>query len=87
MVVGDAVNTIAVGTLNVQPASGIEWIIHNIFHNTDTTLSIVSSANTITFDTDVGAGIWAKYPFHATNTFYLQAISSGTIAADGIVSK
>ena len=85
--VGDAFSTVAVDTLNIQPVSGYEWIIHNIYHGTDSTLNWVSSTNTIKVDTDPGEGIWAKYSFHVTNSVYIRITSAGTISADGIVSK
>ncbi|MEM2260852.1 MAG: hypothetical protein QXK24_00225 [Ignisphaera sp.] len=85
--VGDAVNTVGVGTLIIRPPEGYEWIIHNIYHSTDLTLSVVSPIATFDFETDPGPGVFAKYSFHMTNSFYIMAKSAGTIAADGIVSK
>ena len=86
--VGDAVNTVAVGTLIIRPPTDYEWIIHNIYHVSDATLDLITPSGTISaIDTDIGAGLWARYAFHVTNTYYLQVRSSSTIVADGVVSK
>lgn len=95
MTQGDAVGGIssitAAAFLAIQPGSGIEWIIHNIYHEAEAELYIVEGANTLLFDDAAAKGSWSAYFFHLTNTHYLKVKNTNAgaklIGYDGIVSK
>jgi len=96
MAVGDVksglVNVAAGGYLDIRPPSGEEWVIHNIYHAYDVDLAFTDGTNVLTFDTDTGAGVYAKYAFHVTNSLWIRVINKDTanprlIGYDGIVSK
>lgn len=96
MVLGDAyqglVTVPAGGYLDIQPPSGVEAVIHNIFHEYDVDLQWYDGTNALTFDTDLGAGVYAKYAFHVTNSIRIRVYNRDTanarkIGYDGIQSK
>jgi len=86
---GDSIATTAL--LTVQPPAGEEWVIHNIYHASDVTLIKTDGAYAIEFDSEPGAGLYAKYAFHLTNTDYLTVRNDDAetmdIAFDGVVTK
>jgi hypothetical protein len=71
MAVGSIVNNIvsvaASSFLDIQPPSGSEWVIHNIYHAFDVTVEYYDGTNELQFDTDTGAGVYGKFAFHCTN--------------------
>jgi len=77
--------------LDIQPPSGEEWVIHNIFHESDVQLEFYDGTNALVFDTDTGAGVYAKYAFHVTNTRRVRVKNTATtpklIGYDGVQSK
>lgn len=81
----------AAATLTIQPGSGVEWIVHNIYHEAEVELYIVESTNELLFDDDSVKGSWSTYFFHLTNTHYLKVKNTNAgaklIGYDGIVSK
>lgn len=96
MAVGDVVSNMAAAvannaTTNIQPSSGVEWVIHNIYYEGAVEFYIVNGANTIKFDSDTTFGARLGAVFHPTNTQYLQIknVSGGAIdiAYDGIQTK
>jgi hypothetical protein len=95
MVVGDVVadiQSVAAGAyLDIQPASGVEWVIHNIYHEHDVELSRYDGTNSLTFDSDSGAGVYAKYAFHCNNTDRIRVKNMNTsarlIGYDGVQTK
>jgi len=96
MAVGDVKSSIAVvsagGRLDIRPPSGEEWVIHNIYHEYDVDLEFYDGTNAITFDTDSGAGVYAKYAFHVTNTIRirvenLDGSNSRKIGYDGVQTR
>ena len=96
MAVGDVksglVNVAANGYLDIRPPSGEEWVIHNIYHAYDVDLAFTDGTNVLVFDTDVGAGVYAKYAFHVTNSLWIRVINKDTanarlIGFDGIQTK
>ena len=96
MAVGDVksglVSVAAGGSLDIRPPVGEEWVIHNIYHAYDVDLAFTDGTNVLTFDTDVGAGVYAKYAFHVTNTLWIRVINKDTanarlIGYDGIQTK
>jgi len=93
MAVGDVVadiQSIAAGAyLDIQPGAGVEWVIHNIYHESDIQLELYDGTNSLIFDTDAGAGIYAKYAFHVKNTIRIRvknthATLAKLIGYDGI---
>jgi len=94
LAVGDVVNeitSIAAGAyLDLQPSGTIEWVIHNIYHESDIQLEYYDGTNSLVFDTDAGAGVYAKFAFHCTNAHRIRVKNAaGTaklIGYDGIVT-
>ena len=84
MAVGDVVADIqsiaAAAYLDIQPAVGVEWVIHNVYHEFDVELSRYDGINSLAFDTDAGAGIYAKYAFHCNNTDRIRVKNTNTAA-------
>ena len=95
MAVGDVVSdlqSIAAGSyMDIRPGSGIEWVIHNIYHEDRVQLSFYDGTNEIIFDVDYGLGVWAWYEFHCNNTRRIRiknmAASAKLIGYDGIITK
>jgi len=85
MAVGDVKSGLASvdagGYLDIRPPSGEEWVIHNIYHAYDVDLAFTDGTNVLTFDTDVGAGVYAKYAFHVTNSLWIRVINKDTANA------
>lgn len=75
MVVGDVKKGIATVTtgayLNIQPAAGEEWTIHNIFHAAEVELYVSNGTLTILFDSETQYGAWLRHAFDLANDFYL----------------
>jgi len=95
MAVGDVVSGLASvpagAYLDIQPAVGVEVVIHNIYHDGDIQLELYDGTNSLVFDTDPGAGVYAKYAFHITNTLRIRVKNTSTSACligyDGIQTK
>jgi hypothetical protein len=95
MAVGDVTSDIqsinAGSYLDIQPGSGIEWVIHNIYHEDQVQLEFYDGSNSLIFDSDTGPGIWAWYEFHCNNTRRIRAkntaATSKLIGYDGVVTK
>ena len=95
MAVGDVFSGLAsiaaAAYLDIQPAAGVEVVIHNIYHDGDIQLEFYDGTNSLIFDTDAGTGIYAKYAFHVTNTRRIRvkntAATAQLIGYDGIQSK
>lgn len=77
--------------LDIRPPEGEEWIIHNIYHESDIQLELYDGTNSLIFDFDLGAGLYAKYSFHVTNSIRIRvknlASSAKLIGYDGVQSK
>ena len=95
--VGDAVVIIptsvaAAASLTVRPASGEEWIIHNILSADGYPIEvyITDGTNPILVATNRSGG-FLGYAFHLTNTVYMTIkntdASARYISYNGIVSK
>jgi hypothetical protein len=84
MAVGDVVadiQSIAAGAyLDIQPSAGVEWVIHNVYHEFDVELHRYDGTNDLTFDTDTGAGVYAKYAFHCNNTDRIRVKNTNVAA-------
>ena len=96
MAVGDVVSgqssIAAAAYLDIQPSAGVEWVIHNIYHEYDIELSQYDGTNTLVFDTDAGVGVYARYAFHCTNSRWIRVKNTDAslarlIGYDGIVTK
>ena len=96
MAVGDVKSGVtsvsANGYLTIQPPSNEEWVIHNIYHEYDIELVLTDGTNDLVFDSDSGAGAYAKYAFHVTNSVYLKVHNKDTsnarlIGYDGVQTK
>jgi hypothetical protein len=96
LAVGDVksglVSVAAGGYLDIRPPAGEEWVIHNIYHAYDVDLAFTDGTNVLTFDTDAGAGVYAKYAFHVTNNLWIRVTNKDTVNArligyDGIQTK
>ena len=89
--VGDISSVNAAAVLTIQPAAGVEWIIHNIFHEAEVELYVVKSTNELLFDDAATKGSWSAHFFHLTDTQYLKVKNTNAAAKligyDGIVSK
>jgi hypothetical protein len=81
----------AAGFLDVQAGAGTEAVVHNIYHENDVELYLYDGTNSLLFDSDTGAGVYAKYAFHVTNTRYVRvkntAAATAYIGYDGIYTK
>ena len=96
MAVGDVVSSLSAsvannGTVNIQPGSGAEWVIQNLYYGGAVEFYLVNGANTIKFDSDAAIGSRLLYAFRCTNTQYIQVknVSGGAvhIAYDGLITK
>ena len=96
MAVGDVVSgqssIDAAAYLDIQPGAGVEWVIHNIYHEYDIELSQYDGTNTLVFDTEAGDGVYARYAFHVTNSIRIRVKNTDAslarlIGYDGIVTK
>ncbi|MEM3616665.1 MAG: hypothetical protein QXJ31_01975 [Candidatus Bathyarchaeia archaeon] len=95
MAVGDvkaAIQSIAAGAyLDIQPPTTEEWVIHNVYHEHDVQLERYDGTNALAFDTDAGAGVYAKYAFHVTNANRIRVKNTNTsarlIGYDGVQTK
>jgi len=95
MAIGDTVSSMssvnAAAVKTIQPGAGVEWIVHNIYHEAEAELKVVEGSNHLLFEASGGKGSWSAYFFHVTNTHYLEVkntnAASKLISYDGIVSK
>lgn len=89
--VGDVSSVNAAASLTIQPGAGVEWIIHNIYHEAEVELKVVEGATELLFDDTAAKGSWSAYFFHLTNTHYMKVKNTNAgaklIGYDGIVSK
>jgi hypothetical protein len=95
MAVGDVfsgLSSIAAGAyLDIQPASGVEAVIHNIYHEGAIDLELYDGTNSLVFDSASGKGVFAKYAFHVTNARRIRVknteASAKLIGYDGVQTK
>jgi len=95
MAIGDVVSNIASVSassyLDIQPGAGVEWVIHNIYHEDQVQLEFYDGSLSLIFDSDTGPGIWAWYEFHANNTRRIRVKNTASgaklIGYDGVVTK
>jgi len=94
MAVGDVVSNLqsvsASAYLTIQPSAGVEWVIHNIYHESDIEVYFTNGTNEVKVDSESGngdlQGVW-----HVTNSYYLKVKNADTAAKligyDGVVTK
>lgn len=95
MAVGDAVTTSATVTttnyLDLQPGSGVEWIIHNVYYSGAVELYVYNGTLSLKYDADATYGGKEVMCMHCTNTYYYRVknVSGGDIVVsyNGMVSK
>lgn len=97
MALGDVVTGLSsviatTGTLDIKPASGVEWVIHNIYYNQGTVeFYKTDGTNYLKFDTDTTQGARLGAVFHCTNTQWIHvknlASTATLIGYDGIQTK
>ena len=89
MAVGDIIASSIVATtsglLNIQPTGTEEWVIHNINHQSDAELWIVSTAASSKIDSHSGNGGWNSFFFHTKNNNYYMVKNIDSGGASGLV--
>ena len=67
------IQSVATGAyLDIRPAVGEEWTIHNIFHEDMVELYFYDGTDLLKFDDDTVGGWWAKHALHVTNGIYVR---------------
>ena len=95
MAVGDvtsALSSVANNAyLDIQPAAGVEWVVHNLYHKGSAELYISDGSNEIKVMADTSESGWLGYYLHCNNTLYyrIKNISGGAIylGYDGVITK
>jgi len=76
---------------SIQPVSGVECVIHNISHSTDSVLEFYDGTTAVTVDTQIGSGSWMGMFLHCTSAKYYRVkntnASSNNICCDGVQTK
>lgn len=77
--------------LTVQPTSGTEWIIHNIYLPAGSSVELYRTDGSNDIKIDSGTDSWTGCVFHVTNGIYFKVknVSGGAIylGYDGVISK
>lgn len=95
MAQGDTINglsSVAVGGIfDIKPASGAEWVVHNVYYNGVVEFYITDGTNSLKFDSDNSGGARLGAVYHCTSTQWLQIKNTDTvsllIAFDGMQTK
>lgn len=85
-------NTLSNGSsVSIQPSSGVEVVIHNIYYSGKVEFYKTDGSTDILFDSDAAAGARLAGMWHCTNAKYIKVknVSGGNInvAFDGIQTK
>ena len=76
---------------NIQPAAGVEVVIHNIGHSTDAVLEYFDGTTAVEIDAQIGKGSWMGMFLHCTNDKYYRVKNSNAatnnICCDGMTTK
>jgi len=79
------------GTLDAQPASGGEAVIHNIWYGGAVEIYRNDGSNTVKINEDSSSGIMEWLAYHVTNAEYItiKNVSGGAVDVgyDGIYTK
>lgn len=95
MAVGDVQTTISSvannAFLDIKPASGVEWSIHNVLYGASMELYKTDGTNSIKVDSDTTAGGRIGVYLHCTNSVWYQIknVSGGAaiLSYDGVQTK
>jgi len=97
MAVGDVVANIvsvaAGGSIVIQPAAGVEWLITNIYiPDGNTSLELYKTDGTTDIKILSLNGSLLNYNFYLTNTYYLKIVNTDTANAysvgyDGVQTR
>lgn len=93
MAVGDVVTGLssvaASGVLDIRPAAGVEWVIHNVYYSQGTVeFYKTDGTNLLRFDTDTSQGARLGAVFHCTNAQWIQVKNTaGTATLIGYDGK
>lgn len=95
MSIGDVVGSMAViaatDIITLQPLSGDEWVVTNIYYADAVEFNYFDGTNSILFDSDDSAGARLNMTFHLTNSLYMRVKNATAgavyIAYDGIKTK
>jgi hypothetical protein len=96
MAAGDVYNKFEVFTTggefcNLQPAAGVEVVVHNISHVNQAELQYFNGTDFVVVDTQSGNGSWIGMFLHCTNTLYYRVKNTNSgpnsICCDGMTTK
>ena len=77
--------------MTIQPGSGVEWSIHNIYGAAACELYVYNGAIEIKIDVTTEPKSWLSYFFDLTNAHYLRLKNVSGAAAifgyDGVITK
>jgi len=68
----------AAGFLTVQPSTGQEWLIKNIFHADAVEYGTYDGSLAVAVDSDAGAGAWLSLSLFVTNADYIRVKNTTT---------
>jgi hypothetical protein len=78
-VVASACVSVAAGAvLTIQPPTGVEWMIKNIYYSGQVAFNMTDGTNVIQFDTDGTAGAKLGFSFLLTSSYYMTVQNTGT---------
>jgi hypothetical protein len=81
----------AAAALTIRPAAGIDYIVHNIYHEAEVELKVVEGSDKLLFDSAATKGSWSGDFFHLTRSHYLEVKNTNAgaklVSYDGIVSR
>lgn len=77
--------------LTIQPAAGVEWVIHNLYYGGACTIHRTDGVHDVSFDSDTASGARLDYAWHVTNDVYLELENTSggnsVMGYDGIVTS
>jgi hypothetical protein len=94
--VGDVASALtsvaAAAFLDILPGAGIEWVIHNIYHEYDVEMQFYDGTNSLIFTTVLGANVESNLQLHVNNTRRVRVKNThGSLAKfigyDGVQTK
>lgn len=79
-VVSGSSSVAASATYNIQPTSGVEWTVMNIYYTGAVSIAIVDGANTIPYDSDSTSGGKLGGVWNLSSTHYIRITNTGSTA-------
>src|SRR5689334_4633528 len=79
--------------LDIQPASGVEAVIHNIYYDGPVSVALTDGTLTLAYDSDTAAGAREGYVGHVTEGIWLRVTNTSgdsstiRIGFSGVVTK